>query len=742
MKNNLKTTLLALGSVAAIVAPVAGVVACSGKGDNWDAPAETEKAFDDFTYADLNRKSDETLGEAETSSLNTVSERLSRFLYEKETEASFQAQIDQFKWEIFQIRTNIVQTLNSTQAYKDQIAKVTLTLPAEKITLAKTNETREADSQDHATDITEYTKWAAEVLALSENEAEQDKIIEAAKATEPTDTAAASTKASAFEDLFKEIDDINDKIEFIENSIKNGTTDTDDFKASDYSMILLSMDKIAENEGKIYDDAKNAFINTFGDKAEGQEKWISEERAKKYNGASSRAEAIEIGVQRRIQNSALVSQNISIISSYTREQILWIESDVANGFQFLKDAIKDGFAVAENSMTADMSSRSLTDKVWFYGSQSLIEENRIIKDNWDTSWSPATSGVDNAIYKHILLSATPSPDGETLPWVVPEATIRNMFQYNPFDPNNHVYQSISSLWEDTTKEGPTDHFIRSFSDNGGTKTKGGSLGIMGKGSIGAGFTPGFSLGTLAYSSATPTSGTIYQGLETAFADAYTAVMTSSVTNIQTFNQEFDSILADPDRKAAMLRIVGEKVRDALGATDGRDLVYLEANAASGDTRYLVTSKDGIHFITEAALDKTDTVASQIKEQILLVAEEKSASADQYDLSKFLQKLLTRESLITTKLGETGADEFGKKFEEYLDTLSDEEKSNKTTADYIDDILESLKRTADSEASNLAIEYSAANSAWLLSQFDGGFVDQSTLAPDAIYAAVYVLAGGN
>ncbi len=741
MKKNMKSILLSLGAAAVVAAPIAGVISCSGKAKNWNAPDPSTALIDSTTLAQLNEQIDTALGEEQVSSLKIVEQRLAAFMYQKEFDASFQAQIDEFKWEIHQLRSDVVVRLNSTTNYKTAAATDFPSLPEAKIHLVLTTSTVATTTPTpYETDLTAYTTWSTAVDALSKDETEQDKIISIARASVSGTTSADKDKQNAeakyFEDIFTEINDTQDKIDLIEKSIADKTTASDKFDSADYPIILLSIDQIREAQEKIHADEKNAFISGFGDKAEGQEKWL-EERSTKY-GVDTEKEAIDAEVQNRIGTASLASRSISIISDFRREKMLWIDSDANNGFQFLKDAIADEFAIIANTADIDMAKRELDDQVWFYGTHSLISEKRLLRDNW-AEWKPSASKIESVVYKHALIKATPAPEGETLPWIVGEETIRHMFQPNPFVSGEKVYQTLDVLWNDQALNGPTDHFLKSFSDNGGTRTKGGSLGITGKGSIGAGFNNGFSLGTLAYDSqnGTPATGTIYNDLMKAFDDAYKATFTTPPADIRAFNQQFDSILADPAQKAAMLKIVGEKIRDALGAADGRDLVYRDiAN------QFAITSKDGIHLISETDFTSTTDVSKEIQQQLVKIAEKKSASADDLDLSKYLNGLLGNTSLVQEEL-KTGT-EFRIEFDKYLDTLSTEERSGKTSAEFVADIITSLERLDNTEAADIAIGYSQTNTPWLISEFDSGMIDDasSTIQPKDIYETVFKLAGGH
>ena len=227
-----------------------------------------------------------------------------------------------------------------------------------------------------------------------------------------------------------------------------------------------------------------------------------------------------------------------------------------------------------------------------------------------------------------------------------------------------------------------------------------------------------------------------------------------------FKQEFANIIASPNKKSAMVRVVGQKIRDALGSKNGRSLAYTDS-----DNRSVITSLNGIHLVltkdltpSNGSINSEAGVETQLKIELSQIAEKKDASAGEYNLLKFMNGQLTQVSFEIAMIEDTPANKkFLENFEAFFKTLSDAERNNQKFAEYRGDIEKLLKRARNLKAASIAQKYASSNSKWLIEQYDKHLIDytadtvfndrqagtqeEDILDPGKIYDKAYEIAGG-
>ncbi|WKX02417.1 hypothetical protein [Candidatus Mycoplasma mahonii] len=776
MKINKKKSVIGLGASIVMVAPIGLVIACSNGGDNWNY--DSKKAiFDSKTGKEFSNDIN-NYGEKDDVSMTILQKRIARFMYNKEQIASKDVQRDEFNWSKHEIYKDVIKDLNTVTYFRDgDSSKNIVGLGNELPRDFDFQEALRTNSEKPLEDA--YKEWSKKINDYVIKNENKDKILDLAKEHDNND--------KSFKNNYDNLKKIDDNLALLNDDTV--PYDVSDF-SSRFSRLLQPVTNIKKRQTKIFQDTKNGVVSAGSTKAEGEEKWVKD-RLGKYGGATSDDEAIEYLVLQQIKSKALLSRNISVIKSYTREQLLWSNTD--EGFSFLKEIGEFG-AIENNQKNTttdliDNTKKKMTDKIWYYGTHSNINHKKVLKDNFNTWNTSSVIGQKFKLIRHALIIAKPDDNGETLPWVVDENVIKNMFSFKPVMPGaniqEHAFEDIQHLFENIEIDGETANkndvnytkdFIEGYSDNGGTRSNMGSLGILHNGAISNNMNNGFSLGMLAADSTTSTTtgrdsnlvnqdDDIYKKIQIAIKKAYIKTMVEpdisdvdlnlitinssindEIVSIREFTQKYKKILGNPSLKANMIKTFGRFISEALGAGDGRKLVYTNGNKINGKQRYLVTSKNGIHFVASYDFDQTgqQNIGTIVKSEVKKMAQKKSNSAAQYGLDKYFTNMLTENGFYYDLLkGESNIDtEFKKEFSKYLTTLNKKDDLNdETPEEYIEGLINQLERVIASKAGTIANVYAENNTKWLVGQYDTGMIESSSINPDEIYQDAFDIVGG-
>ena len=522
--------------------------------------------------------------------------------------------------------------------------------------------------------------------------------------------------------------------------------------SSDYPYVLVSLDKIKENQKKIYEDRKNNYIKTFEKKAPGEDEW-TKELSENYGGAYNDEEAVDYLVLNQIKPTAFGRYSYSINDLFTQEQ-----------YDFAKENNFEHFSFLKNASTKSEDSKD-EDKVYFIGNESKIPS--IINK------APELEHIDEqTLFRHFLISASPDENGYDLPWKIAASDIKNLFSFENIDSDNpnqkQAYQyipKIFSTWKDKDEKDANGNpipgdifdsvntkdakFLKFYSNNSeGGKDKGGSLGSNKPLDFVAGMVPGFQLGVMKYiqdkvNNSSNTQSTILTTLVTKLEEAYYDILDEAGIkdddNPTNGNKdEVDAkIQTQEDLKQwwtkiddqRMEEIVGNKIREVFDANqkNGIDQFYYRLT----DKRFVVISSHGIHIVAYS-----DDFDISDKNELQKMADEQSKDVDELNYIENVQTYYSEWRQFLEVLED-------KKFYDPSNNtgfLQDNKESLITEDDQANDvekIFDEAKKFAQQKIENSSFESIrkiSQNYDWLLNQYDKELREenQTSYKPEKLY----------
>ena len=435
-------------------------------------------------------------------------------------------------------------------------------------------------------------------------------------------------KDSLNENEKKELKNINEKLTKLEKKIEwlknNKTNKKVDYNSSnfkkDYPKVLPSIYSLEEKQGKIFDDKKNAYVESFKTLAEGEAEWIKKMK-NDYDGAVSKKEAIASLTYKTIKDDALKRYKLSIIDDYTVEmENAKYKTETENIYPFL-----DGLTAENNLDLNDDKDKTL----YFIGTNS--KNSAHIKSNLNLNGEIIAALERKKVVKmnHLLIGAKPNEKGSSLNWIVEKKTIKNLFREYTDENGNKAYL-IDLLDENLFKDDEEEHkekttfFIENVSDDTGTAKKNGALGIDSIMNLLGDKVPGFVLGVIdGYdNSQVPNEG--IQLLTSMKEELKKIVWGEKVSgdwpterkSLKAMREYIDSMEKEKfDEKFGKLFKKLFKYNDA-GSEISYDL---------GNKTYLTVSKFGIHIINLKSYKTKQEIKDTIDEDIKKIIKEQSTS---------------------------------------------------------------------------------------------------------------------
>ena len=484
-------------------------------------------------------------------------------------------------------------------------------------------------------------------------------------------------KDSLSKDEEKEVKELNKKLSDLEEKINwlkdNKTNQNIDYNSSEfrekYPRLLPSIKSLETKEGKIYDDKKNAYVQSFRTVAEGEAEWIKKIKSD-YEGATSRKEAIAKLIYKTIKEDSLKRYKLSIIDKYNVEmENTKYKQETTNIYPFL------------NGMTAKNNLDPEDDKfktLYFIGSNSnninyiksdLTENSEIIT---------ALKNKKVAKMRHLLIGAKPNEKGATLNWVVEKKTIKNLFREYTDNSGNKKYL-IDLLDENlftTSNEEKTNFFIENVSDDSGTAEKDGALGTDSIMNLLSDKVPGFVLGIIDGYDSTQDQNEAVQVLNSMKDELKTLVWgqkdaggnwPTERKSLKKMHEYIDSMEKEKfDEKFGKLFKKLFKY-DETGSEISYDL---------GNNSYLAISKFGIHIINLEIYSTNLEIKNAIDDDIKNIIKEQSKSKSKLKYDILFNDLFSDNNIIKEMLKDS-------QYEKYLKDGYEKKESEKETYDLID-----------------------------------------------------------
>lgn len=431
----------------------------------------------------------------------------------------------------------------------------------------------------------------------------------------------------------------------------------------DYPLILMKRSIITTRQNNILQDTKNSFVAQFSTRAEGENAWINEVK-KKYNGATSDAEAVSMLVYGIIKNDAYASTKFKLNQSYTVEQRLFAEEQKAaskHAFDFLLNAYisSDVQGHMTNSL-ADTDPRltdsELSKKLFFISSNSKNSSKIYIDPDKAATELEKLNLVSTS---HALIAAKQNVKGESLPWDIKKEALIGKDDGSNYGilgffgaaPQKNFYTLLNELKSATTTDagwhGDFKQFVEKATGQPSAK-KDGLLGMKEKLESVTGMVKGFAIGAIEamYTQKHSAIASVADGkavidaLVTSIGNWFTA---NSITTQDELTQKINSMTDDQ-----VTQTFGSMFRDAF--KDGTSTSLRWVYHVAGNI-YIVTSQFGVHFINIEAQDKT-RIKTTIEADIKKSFDDQSTSDVKLNYSQLMTKYRSQETLLKDMMADT------------------------------------------------------------------------------------------
>ncbi len=732
MKSKIKKILLGGMSTATIVAPVATMVACGTTTNTSDVVSDPNaKVFsgDDRTVQqvkdELNKPQDAPA--ASSNFIGQIKYELTESLYNKEQAASFDYQKAFLRWNIFAAEKDQLALAKEIAAFYD-ITNPSNNTTASQITLDKNaSGTLVYIGKALAITFTNDTYNSTQLFEKLNNLAKDPSHI-----TDDSVKSQFNSKLQTFKDEFKKIVTLKEKLVKIDElkDDKNSGWDSSSL-TTDYPKLLKPISKIKDLQTKVYNEAKDAFIDKYKTTTGGAEEW-TKERSSKYNGATTDTEAIKYLVNQQVQSVAFGQFTYALDDSFTIEQALatyvdngtqkhvfpWFDSlgfDTTNlgdknwatpdpKHQIWTNSKSEFNGVVINTVNvsdqSDVVTPLLTNNVFFLARKSLIA-NKVLVDldspeeveNFHDAGAPI-------LVTHSLLAATPDKTSPNLPWTISKDSIKSMLEYwggSTVATAKEGVDLMSTLYEDG-HEAATDQFNQYVSDDTGSREKGGELGVntimhytATKDLNGAGFVNGFALGVLtAYAQlrnevndptdpdfdlgnaiGNSTSGdNILKAIKDQFVAALPTAIKTQIVGMST--GQANTIIAqwvDSQTDDNVKSIFGNIFTTIFPDKSVKAVYELGANAGGIHTRYMLLAPDtGIHIFNITS--ESPAWNDKYQTDMKYVAEQKNVAKAKVDWAGIYKTFFTDNEIVSKLLNTP----------EYADLIKAIPKNNKSLFD--------------------------------------------------------------
>lgn len=528
---------------------------------------------------------------------------------------------------------------------------------------------------------------------------ENDELIEeSGKWTTESDKTAHENRIKEISDRQDAIKNskkiITDKIDAINNISFDEESVTFNI---DYPIILNTEVFLNKKQTKILADERNGQVGQFPTRAEGEKNWI-DIRANGYGGSTTDQEAINFLVYNEMKGKYNLKNARSIKSNYTVEEALAKDADDNFIYPFLNDFFKTQVTLDANTtfnegettdlkyLTGDKSGEKVkySDKVFYFGSNSNVPSKIIVNPEVDEASIIDASKTNNLIkLQHYLIGAVQDEKGYTLPWTISKDSIKKLFLfYGPGSEyetggtrwigekfssgttraDNGINNLFGSSDEDITF---TKEFIKTVSDNGGTKNNSGDLGTKGELDTISSMVPGFGIGLLeALEDMNPhddpdkgTSGKITKNINPDgqdIIDGIQEIVTNTInpaTKKPFINNDEFSQYINSRTDAEVKYEFGTKFRNIFsnGNEFKLEYAYKVGAEAANEGKYILISKNGIHLIKVTKIGDATKLADKITKDIEKGFNDQSTSKITNDYSKIFSKYNDVNKIMKTLL---------------------------------------------------------------------------------------------
>lgn len=461
----------------------------------------------------------------------------------------------------------------------------------------------------------------------------------------------------------KQMEDNKTKLNNKLSKINNGLSD-EDYKnisfSNDYPLIFMKQNIIQQRQNDILQDIKSAYIKQFATKSEGENAWINELK-RKYNGATSDAEAVSQLVYGIIKNNAYSSTKFKLDSTYTVEQRLYAEEEKKAGrqtFSFLLNVYLSTDVQTRLTNTLQGHANGLTDsdkasKLFFISSNSKQVANIYVDPDAAATQLESLKLVKTS---HALIAAKQNAKGFTLPWTINKEALIGKDDGSSFGilgfygaSNKKFFSLLNDLKSSTTTDDGWHGDFKTFVEKATgqpSASKDGFLGMKEKIESVIGMDKSFAIGSIEAMYFQERTSSIQNGAPIIdyIVNKITDWMSSnSITNQESLTQKINSM-----SDAEITQDFGSIFRDAFSQgteTKPRWVYHVAGNV------FIVTSSFGVHFLNIENQDK-NKIKSIIEEDISKSFDEQTTSSVKLNYSELINKYKSENDLLKSSMSDS------------------------------------------------------------------------------------------